>query len=73
MAEYILKKPGDDDHLSFQALFAGDNEYCSYAVYPFYAVMVLCRWVKSEIVRIILKSGFIDPPKNHINVVYWER
>ena len=35
--------------------------------------MVRCAWVKSDIVRIILKSGIIDPLENHINVVRWER
>ena len=73
MAEYILKKPGDHEHLSFEALIAGDNEYWSYAVYPFYALIVRCDWVNSEVVRMILKSGIIDPLENHINVVYWER
>ena len=50
MAEYILKKPGDHEHLSFEALIAGDNEYRSYAVYPFYAVIVRCEWLSGEIV-----------------------
>ena len=71
VVEYILKKPGDLDHLSFEALLAGDNVCWSYAIYPFYAVMVHCDWVKSEIVQMILKSGIIDPLHNHINVVPW--
>ena len=35
VVEYIRKKPGDHEQLSFEALIAGDNEYYSYAVYPF--------------------------------------
>ena len=35
VAEYILKKPGHHEHLSFEALIGGENEYWSYAVYPF--------------------------------------
>ena len=73
VAEYILKKPGHHEHLSFEALIAPHNAYWSYAVYRFYAVMVRCDWIKSKIVRMILKSGTIDPLQNHINVVTWER
>ena len=73
VAECILKKPGDQEHISFEALIGGDNEYCSYSVYPFYALMVRCAWVNSEIVRLSLKSRILAPLENHINVVPWER
>ena len=73
VAEYILMKPRDQEHLSFQALIGGENEFWSYAVYPFYAVMVRCAWVKNEIVRMVLKSGIIDPLEKHINIVRWMR
>ena len=69
MAEYILKKPGDHVHLSFEALIFGDNAYWSYEFYPFYAGMVHCHWVKSEIVRMVLKSGIIDTLVSHIHVL----
>ena len=46
VAEYILKKRGDREHLWFQALIGGENEYWSYAVYPFYEVMVRCAWAR---------------------------
>ena len=71
VAEYIHKKPGDQEHLSFEALIALDNEYWSYAVYPFYAVIVRCVSVSGEIVRMILKSCIFDPLENHINVGPW--
>ena len=35
VTEYILMKPGDHEHISFEAMVAGENVRWSYAVYPF--------------------------------------
>ena len=69
VAEYILKKPGDHENLSVEILSAADNEYWRYGIYPFYALIIKCDWVKSAIVTMILKSDIIDPMENHTNVV----
>ena len=73
VADYILKKPSDHDHLPFAAFIGGDEVPWSNAGYHFYSRMDRCDWLKSEILLIILKSGIIDPLENPINVAPWDR
>ena len=43
---------------------AAEPEYWAHAVYPFYLILLKCDWIKSEILRAILK--FIDPLESQI-------
>ena len=49
---------------------AAEPEYWAHAVYPFYDIVLKCDWIKSEILRVILK--FIDPLGNNIYITHYE-
>ena len=71
IGEYILKGASDHEHLSFAALIASrenPEQRWIHAVHPFYSVILHCDWVRGYIVRMILKSGIIDPFETQIRV-----
>ena len=68
--EYILRKEGNPEHLSFDTIMAAEPEYWAHAVYPFYFILLKCDWIKSEILSAILK--FIDPLERHIYITHYE-
>ena len=70
VVEYILRKEGSREHLSFHAIMAAEPEYWDYAVYPFYLILLKCDWIKSEILQTILK--FIDPLERHTYITHYE-
>ena len=72
IAEYILNRPKQHDHLSFAALGVAHqiaNERWTYAVHPLYSVILHCDRVNAGIVRLILKSDIIDSFETQIRVI----
>ena len=68
--ENIIRIPGNLEHLSFDAIMATEPEYRSHAEYPFYSVLLQCDWIKSQILRVILK--FTDPVESNICIKDYE-
>ena len=69
IANYILKGSSHHNHLSFAALVASretTEQRWTYTVQPFYSLILECDWVNGDIVRLILKSGIINPFETHI-------
>ena len=69
IGEHILKVASLHEDLSFAVLVAS-REYpwqrWIYAVHPFYSVILHCNWVSGQMIRMILKSGVIDPFETQI-------